>query len=72
MSEKEKISHFKNIITKTARTRRKNGTPSWNSGKKGIYSQETIEKIRAATLLQMENQVFKKNWDREENGEIFK
>jgi very-short-patch-repair endonuclease len=58
LSEKEK--HFKNIITKTAKTRRENGTPSWNSGKTGIYSEKTIKKIRQATLKQMENKVFKK------------
>lgn len=60
MTNKEKTEHFKNIITKTARTRKKNHTASWNSGKTGIYSEDTIEKIRTATLKQMENQVFRK------------
>lgn len=60
MPSSEKEEHFKKIITKTAKTRRKNGTPSWNSGKVGIYSDETIEKIRQATLKQMENQSFQK------------
>ena len=45
MSEKEKISHFKNIITKTARTRRKNGTPSWNSGKKVFILRKQSKKF---------------------------
>ncbi|WP_163580362.1 DUF559 domain-containing protein [Gracilibacillus saliphilus] len=39
---------------------KKNNTPSWNSGKKGIYSKKTIEKIRAATLKQMQDGKFKK------------
>lgn len=60
MDEELKIIHFKRIISKTSATRRRNKTPSWNSGKTGIYSDETIEKIRAATLKQMENQVFRK------------
>lgn len=60
MSAEEKTEHYKNIITKTAKTRKKNNTPSWNSGKTGIYSKETIEKIRNATLRQMEDQVFQK------------
>lgn len=60
MDEVEKKERFKKIITKTARTRRKNGTPSWNSGKTGVYSEETIEKIRNATLRQLENQAFGK------------
>jgi hypothetical protein len=60
MSQSQKELHFKKIIDKTARTRRKNKTPSWNSGKTGIYSEETIEKIRAATLRQMKEQKFTK------------
>lgn len=60
MGEEEKQKHFRNIITKTARTRKINNTPSWNSGKTNIYSQETINKIRNATLKQMENHTFKK------------
>jgi very-short-patch-repair endonuclease len=60
MSEEEKQTHFKGIITKTAKTRKDNKTPSWNSGKTGIYSEETIEKILQATLKQMKDQVFKK------------
>ncbi|MCM3617749.1 endonuclease domain-containing protein [Sutcliffiella horikoshii] len=55
-----KNEHFNSIIKKTSATRRQNNTPSWNSGKTGVYSRETIEKIRAATLRQMEDQVFKK------------
>lgn len=60
MDPEKKKERLKKIINKTAKTRRENRTPSWNSGKTGIYSKETIEKIRAATLKQMENQVFKK------------
>ncbi|AJD91432.1 hypothetical protein JMA_21150 [Jeotgalibacillus malaysiensis] len=60
MEINKKQEHFKRIISKTAKTRRKNKTPSWNSGKTGIYSEETIEMIRSATLKQMEEQVFKK------------
>ncbi|GIN73552.1 hypothetical protein J14TS2_40270 [Bacillus sp. J14TS2] len=60
MTKEEKETHFDRIIVKTAKTRRKNRTPSWNSGKTGIYSKETIAKIRAATLKQMENQSFQK------------
>ncbi|WP_198029782.1 endonuclease domain-containing protein [Bacillus sp. J33] len=60
MNGEAKEKHFKNIISKTAKTRRENNTPSWNSGKTNIYSDETIEKIRQATLKQMENQIFKK------------
>ncbi|UFT97749.1 very short patch repair endonuclease [Radiobacillus kanasensis] len=60
MDENEKEKHFKKIITQTAQTRRKNKTPSWNSGKKGIYSEDTINKIRQATLKQMERKEFKK------------
>ncbi|MGJ9456947.1 endonuclease domain-containing protein [Oceanobacillus sp. CF4.6] len=60
MSPEKKREHFNNIITKTAKTRRVNKTPSWNSGKTGIYSQETIEKIRNSTLKQMQSQNFRK------------
>ncbi|WP_180994123.1 hypothetical protein [Bacillus sp. Marseille-P3661] len=60
MSTQQKENHFGNIIRKTSRTRKKNKTPSWNSGKTGIYSEETIQKIRLATLKQMENQSFRK------------
>ncbi|MEC5270567.1 DUF559 domain-containing protein [Caldifermentibacillus hisashii] len=60
MSEKEKRERFEKIISKTAATRRKNKTPSWNSGKTGIYTEETIEKIRKAALIQFENGVFRK------------
>lgn len=52
--------HFEKIISKTAQTRKLNGTPSWNSGKTGVYSQETIEKIRQATLKQLEREIFRK------------
>ena len=42
--------------------KREAGNPviPWNKGKTGIYSKETIEKIRNATIKQLENQVFKK------------
>jgi very-short-patch-repair endonuclease len=60
MPREVKREHFKTIIRKTATTRKKNNTPSWNSGKTGVYSKETIEKIRSATLKQMEDQIFKK------------
>jgi very-short-patch-repair endonuclease len=60
MGNEQKLLHFQGIIEKTSATRRINNTPSWNSGKTGIYSEETIEKIRSATLKQMENQVFRK------------
>ncbi|MEQ6375937.1 DUF559 domain-containing protein [Bacillaceae bacterium S4-13-56] len=56
MSDREKEAHFNKIITKTAITRKKNNTPSWNSGKTGIYSKETIQRIRNATLRQMADQ----------------
>ncbi|WNF37806.1 DUF559 domain-containing protein [Bacillaceae bacterium IKA-2] len=56
MAKEKKDIHFKNIISKTSTTRRRNKTPSWNSGKTGVYSDETIEKIRNATLEQMKNQ----------------
>ena len=32
----------------------------WNKGKTGIYSEETLEKIRAATRLQFHRELFKK------------
>ncbi|MGN8645899.1 endonuclease domain-containing protein [Gracilibacillus sp. HCP3S3_G5_1] len=60
MHPEEKEKHFRKIITKTAKTRKRNNTPSWNSGKTGVYSKETIEKIRASTLKQMENEKFQK------------
>lgn len=60
MSKQQKDEHFTKIISKTAMTRKKNHTPSWNSGKTGIYSQEVIKKIRKSTLKQMENKVFRK------------
>ncbi|ARK20130.1 endonuclease domain-containing protein [Sporosarcina ureae] len=60
MTAEEKRKHFENIISKTAKTRKKNGTPSWNSGKIGIYTEETIEKIRASTLKQLANHSFQK------------
>ncbi|PIC75705.1 hypothetical protein CSV74_15015 [Sporosarcina sp. P19] len=60
MTAEDKLKHFEKIISKTAKTRKKNGTPSWNSGKTGIYTEETIEKIRAATLRQLENHSFQK------------
>ncbi|MFJ5789217.1 DUF559 domain-containing protein [Lysinibacillus sp. NPDC093712] len=60
MSLDQKKIHFKRIISKTAKTRKLNGTPSWNSGKTGIYSQETIEKIRQAALKQIEGATYRK------------
>jgi G:T-mismatch repair DNA endonuclease (very short patch repair protein) len=33
---------------------------AWNKGKTGIYSEETLEKIRAATRLQFHRELFKK------------
>ncbi|KPL59625.1 hypothetical protein AM506_09135 [Rossellomorea vietnamensis] len=60
LKEEEKLKHFQKIISKTAKTRKANKTPSWNSGKTGIYSEETIEKIRQATIKQFEDQVFRK------------
>ncbi|MEK4700333.1 hypothetical protein MKX47_12115 [Solibacillus sp. FSL R7-0668] len=60
MNEEDKIKHFENIISKTAITRRKNNTPSWNSGKTGIYSEETIAKIRNATLKQLGLEAYRK------------
>ena len=60
MDNEFKEQHFSNIIKKTAKTRRMNRTPSWNSGRTGIYSPETIEKIRKATLIQLANRMFKK------------
>lgn len=60
MPDEQKKVHFKNIISKTANTRKINGTPSWNSGKTGVYSKETIEKIRQAALKQIERETFRK------------
>lgn len=60
MSEEDKKHHFQRIIQKTAETRTHNGTPSWNSGKKGIYTEEIIEKIRQATLRQLQRETFRK------------
>ncbi|UTW69866.1 hypothetical protein KHA80_02870 [Anaerobacillus sp. HL2] len=40
MSAEEKERHFQNIIPKLQKTRRQNKTPSWNSGKTGIYSED--------------------------------
>ncbi len=60
MSNEEKKERFQRIINKTAATRRKNKTPSWNSGKTGVYSKETIEKIRRAALNQFLNGSFRK------------
>lgn len=70
MTEEEKKVRFENIISKTAATRRKNNTPSWNSGKTGIYSDETIEKIRQAAIEQFENGAFQKNIHRKSDGRI--
>lgn len=56
----QKEKHFRNIITKTARTRKINKTPSWNSGKTGIYTEETINKIRKATLKQLARETYRK------------
>lgn len=55
-----KEKHFSGIISKTAKTRRLNKTPSWNSGKTGIYSPETIEKIRKAALKQLAEGKYRK------------
>lgn len=60
MPDEQKKVHFENIISKTAKTRKINGTPSWNSGKTGVYSKETIEKIRQAALKQIERETFRK------------
>lgn len=60
MTNQQKAVHFETIILKTSKTRKKNGTPSWNSGKTGIYSEETIEKIRQATLKQLGRESFRK------------
>lgn len=60
MSFEQKKIHFEKIISKTAKTRKLNGTPSWNSGKTGIYSEETIEKIRQAALKQLEEATYRK------------
>ncbi len=60
MPNELKKFHFEKIISKTAKTRKLNRTPSWNSGKTGIYSKETIEKIRQAALKQLERETFRK------------
>ena len=60
MTEQQKEIHFNKIISKAAKTRKINRTPSWNSGKTVIYSEETIEKIRRATLKQLERETYRK------------
>lgn len=60
MSEEYKKAHFTVIGKKTALTRKKNYKPAWNKGKKGIYSPETIDKIRNATIRQFQTQGFRK------------
>ncbi|RKD25539.1 hypothetical protein BEP19_00925 [Ammoniphilus oxalaticus] len=60
MSEEYKKAHFAVIGKKTAMTRKKNYRPAWNKGKTGIYSAETIEKIRNATIRQFQTQSFRK------------
>ena len=54
------------IRDKRIETRKKNDISQdrkympWNKGKTGVYSQATIEKIRAATCLQFHRELFKK------------
>nr|WP_106779844.1 DUF559 domain-containing protein [Lysinibacillus timonensis] len=60
MPKVEKERYFITIILKTTRTRKVNKTPSWNSGRTGIYNEETIEKIRQAALEQLKRETFRK------------
>lgn len=60
MPNDQKIKHFGVISRKTAMSRKQNYKPAWNKGKKGIYSEQTIEKIRQATIHQLKNQGFRK------------
>jgi len=60
MSEEYKRAHFTVIGKKTADIRKKNYKPAWNKGKTGIYSPETIDKIRNATIRQFQSQSFRK------------
>lgn len=61
-----KSERYSQIRDKRIETRKKNDallhrkhTP-WNKGKTGIYSPDTLEKIRAATRLQFHRELFKK------------
>ncbi|WP_047155281.1 endonuclease domain-containing protein [Aneurinibacillus tyrosinisolvens] len=60
MPKEYKLKHFSIIGKKTAETRRGNYRPPWNKGKTGIYSEETIQKIRQAALRQFERESFRK------------
>lgn len=60
MPEERKRKHFLIIGQKAAQTRKNNYRPPWNKGKTGIYTEETIQKIRQATLRQFETQSFRK------------
>jgi very-short-patch-repair endonuclease len=60
MPEEQKRRHFSVIGQKGAKTRKNRYRPPWNKGKTGIYSEETIEKIRQATIQQLQTQSFRK------------
>jgi len=61
-----KSSKFEEITLKRVARRKRNDETlsrkyaAWNSGKTGIYSLETIEKIKAATRSQFHREIFKK------------
>ena len=61
-----KSKEFQEITAKRIETRKKKDKDlcrkyvAWNAGKTGIYSLETIEKIRAATRNQFHREIFKK------------
>ena len=61
-----KSSKFEEITLKRIACRKKNDKElnrkyvPWNAGKTGIYSLETIEKIKAATRSQFHREIFKK------------
>src|SRR5690606_27876618 len=58
LDEDEKKEHFSNLNQK----RRRRLSVVWNKGKTGIYSKETIAKIRKATLRQLATQAFRKTY----------
>lgn len=58
--DEKKLIKSKMSKTKIRNNTTNNGRIPWNKGKTGIYSQETLDKIRASALCQFENQEFRK------------
>lgn len=71
-SNKNEIIKQRVITRKENDIKFKRKYKAWNKGKKGIYSKETIEKIRKATLRQLENQKIKKTKIEEKIEEYLK